>query len=702
MEYYHFNDFNIFFNNKKYENLFCTKTSKSLKTVTEYVNLPVSFDIETTNFNNNDRISFMYIWAFCFDGNVFYGRTWEDFIDLLKDIKNTLQLYNGKRYNKKIIIYVHNLSFEFQFMKKYIEFENVFFTEERKVLKAEKDCFEFRCSQFLSGLKLEYTSKLIKNYNIEKLVGNLDYSKIRHSETIIDDKEIEYLKNDVLIVNYYIREKIDEEKQIFNIPLTKTSYVRRYCRNNTIIKNNHYNMDYKKIINKLTVELDEMKLLNSCFSGGFNHSSSIYSYDELNFENDQLGEYDIVSSYPNVLCSEKFPMSKGEKIDISKITSEDFNKYLKYYNCIFRISFSDLEEKDGFEFEHFISTSKCEFLEDYEEDNGRIVKAKKVTIVLNEVDFKIINHFYKYDKNNIEISDLYIYKKDYLPRELIECILHFYYKKNNENDKIKREVSKTMLNSIFGMICTHFLRDKITWNKEDCSYYIKSIEEMDDNELLEIINKYNKDENRFLFYPWAIYVTSYAKQRLFSLISEMKYDYIYSDTDSIKCRNYKSHVEFIEKFNNRVNEKLMKCLKYRNIEYCEYLDNFGKFKFKGEIEFFKTLGCKRYIQKKNGIWELTVAGVGKEKAMEYIKMISDNKDQKIITNFNSNLIIPSNYTDKLTLLYVDDEKSGIIEDYNGKISTYESRSYVYMEPCKFSMCDMSQINYFLNIKLIDK
>ena len=51
----------------------------------------------------------------------------------------------------------------------------------------------------------------------------------------------------------------------------------------------------------------------------------------------------------------------------------------------------------------------------------------------------------------------------------------------------------------------------------------------------ETIEKYNNKKNRFLFYPWGIFVTSIARHNLWMAIIEFGDDYIYSDTDSINA-----------------------------------------------------------------------------------------------------------------------------------------------------------------------
>lgn len=76
--------------------------------------------------------------------------------------------------------------------------------------------------------------------------------------------------------------------------------------------------------------------------------------------------------------------------------------------------------------------------------------------------------------------------------------------------------------------------DENGWNQETPDYE-------------KLLNKYNKSKNRFSFYLWGIYVTSLAKQSLASGILELKYDFCYSDTDSVKFLNYEAHKDYFIK-----------------------------------------------------------------------------------------------------------------------------------------------------------
>ena len=191
------------------DNLKYTTTRKynyHTKTSIEYLNIECAFDIETTSTytKDNKKFAFMYLWGFGMGENgeyLKYGRTWNEFKDLLNLVANELNI----SINRRLVIYVHNLGYEFQFMRKLFEWESVFSVDDRKPIKAiTKGGFEFRDSYILSGFNLDTLAKNLVKHTNNKLVGNLDYSLIRNSKTLITDEEFKYMENDVTIILNYI------------------------------------------------------------------------------------------------------------------------------------------------------------------------------------------------------------------------------------------------------------------------------------------------------------------------------------------------------------------------------------------------------------------------------------------------------------------------------------------------------------------
>ena len=151
---------------------------------------------------------------------------------------------------KRVVIFIENEAFEFQFMRKYFDWEYVFSLDERRPVAALTTLgIEFRCSYILSGYSLEKIGENLMTYKCKKLVGQYDYSKIRHSDTPLTQTELNYCEMDVRVIMAYIQEKIEEDGSIANILLTNTSYVRQYVRRYTLYnKDPLISKDYKKII----------------------------------------------------------------------------------------------------------------------------------------------------------------------------------------------------------------------------------------------------------------------------------------------------------------------------------------------------------------------------------------------------------------------------------------------------------------------
>ena len=676
-----------------------------------YYNIPCAFDIETSSFfqqignNEPEKTAIMYIWTFSICGYVIMGRTWDEFLLLYDKLIKVLEL----NINKRIIVYVHNLSFDFSFFRKWLKWSNVFSIKERTPIYALTiDGIEFRCSYLLSGYKLEKIAEHLEHYKIKKLVGDIDYNLLRHSKTEITDKEKQYCINDVQIIIAYIAEKIIKDGGIQNIPLTKTGYVRNYCRNICFYPNGVYEPNtakealYKRLIHHLNLSSDEYFQLKRAFQGGFTHANPFY-IDEI-VEN--VSSYDFNSSYPSVLVSEKYPMSSSELF--TKISKDDFNYSIQNYCCLFEVEFFNLQS--AICYDSYISRYRCREVVNPICSNGRIVSAEHLKTTITEQDYIIISKFYKWDK--MKIANFRRYKRGYLPTDFIKAVLKLYADKTKLKGVSGMEIeylqSKEMLNSIYGMIVTDIIRDEILyidnkWENED-----KTISDLkSDIDYEKEIYKYNKNKKRFNFYPWGVWVTAYARKNLFTGIMEFKTDYIYSDTDSIKVINADKHKKYIEQYNFTQKMKLYAAMSYHKlpIDLIEPVTNKGDKKvlgiwdYEGTYKRFKTLGAKRYmIETEEGV-NITVAGLNKKVCVPYIIEHSPQNPFKFFTN---EMEIPSNFTGKQTHTYIDIERGGMCTDYNGVTSRYYEKSSVHLSASPYKM-SMTQefIDYVRNIKTME-
>lgn len=654
--------------------------------VGKYINLPISFDIETSSTVDScgNKIAFMYIWMFDFNGKIIMGRTWEEFAELYLGLVNKYHLSSSRR----MVIYVHNLAYEFQFISHIFEWKEVFSLKERKpVYAVTLQGVEFRCSYILSNKSLAEVGKSLLKYKVEKKVGDLDYKLIRHSSTPLTQKEIGYCENDVKVVVNYIKELLEKEN-ITKIPYTNTGYVRRACKENCAKTKSYF-----RKMKSLSIEPEEYVMLKRSFAGGFTHANANHTGKVI----ENVGSYDLTSAYPAVMLMEKFPMSAGEKVTVN--SSEEFLNYIKKYNCLFEISFEYLTPK--VDCDHYLSVSKCTGIS-IEEDNGRIVSARKVTTTITEIDYQIIEQCYSWD--SIKIGKMYIYRKGYLPKEIILSVLEF-YKKKTELKGIKEQEeeyqrNKGMLNSIYGMCVTDINKDKFLFENDEWKTEEVTVEEG--------MESYNKSNSRFIHYPWGVWITAYNRRNLWSAIIACGDDYIYSDTDSGKIKNYENHKEFFEKYNQLVEKKLRKLCEYYDLDWDDFQpkDKNGKrhligvFDFEGVYLKFKTLGAKRYMvmqytKNKKGKRKkeitMTVSGVNKKIAMPYLlkKYGSD-----VFEYFNDGLVIPAGHTGKNIHAYIDNEIEGEITDYLGNVGHYHEYSYIHLEESEYNLSlSEKYINY---------
>lgn len=198
----------------------------------------------------------MYIWMFGINNQVYYGRTWDEFVEFM--------ILIDKYVPEKKIVFVHNLAFEFQFFKSVLKVCEVMARKSHKVMRCEiEDCnIEFRCSYIMSNCALAGLPKLYA-LPVEKKVGDLDYTKIRTPKTKLTEKEMGYCEYDCLVVYYYILEELKTYERVDKIPLTSTGHVRRELKD-AVMDDYAYRNKVRRSIN---VDPHVYNLLVECFAG---------------------------------------------------------------------------------------------------------------------------------------------------------------------------------------------------------------------------------------------------------------------------------------------------------------------------------------------------------------------------------------------------------------------------------------------------
>lgn len=634
----------------------------------DYFNIPCAFDIETSSWcEDGEKRACMYIWQLGINGLCLLGRRYKELKTAIKKLKKKL----GFSIEKRLVIYVHDLRYEYQFIKNHFEFVDVFEVEERRPVRAlTKDGIEFRCSYMLSGKSLEKTADDLTKYKVKKAVGQLDYSKIRHSGTKLTDSEIEYCVNDIKVVMSYIQEKIEIDGGIDKIPMTNTGYVRRYCRSKCFGKGSS-RTKYSKFMKRLTLTEDVYSMCKDAFQGGYVHCNAYYSGDKLK----DVSSYDFTSSYPSsMIYFGGYPMSSPTKRKCK--TEDEYLYYAKRYACLAKVKFTNMRLKPDC-YMPPISESKCDGKITLT-DNGRVVNADVITTTITEQDYAVYIDFYDWD--SMTIIKMYTFDRGYLPTQLVESILELYEKKTMYKDVAGKEIeymmAKGMVNSTYGMCVTDI--------KKQC----------------DSIEDYNNSFNRFLYYPWGIWITAVSRRALFTGIKECGEDVVYCDTDCVKFLNLSNHIDYIERYNTEVVDKLTKALNYHGIDTNRISPKdiygnsrtLGVWSYEGTYDEFKAIRAKAYIYREKEKYVLSLSGVNKKEGVDYLKSIGDPIDE-----FNKSMCFPKGKTGKLCHTYIDEKVSGEVVDYFGNRGSYEELSYIHMEPAGYDMRVENEFIRFLDM-----
>lgn len=579
----------------------------------------VTFDIETTTYSeNNTPNGFMYIWQACVFGVCVYGRTWREFITLLKKLINVYKLDDSRC----LVIYVHNLGFEFQFMNDFLCSElgepKIFASQKRKPIYVKYPCgIEFRCSYKLSNMSLAKFCENELGCEYLKSEGDLDYRKIRTPYTYIDDCELSYAIGDVKCLYTAIKAKlVNENDTVKTIPLTNTGYIRRDCR-----KNCKKDRGYRGKFLRTRIYQKHYTLLKEASRGGDTHASRYYSGRIMS----DIDSYDFQSDYPAQMLLRKYPMTSFTNYGTPSSVGELEGLFDKYA-CLFRAGFEGIRIKEGFP-SPYIPFSKCDIRVNVIQDNGRVLTADKLSMTLTDVDWVIIKDMYEWD--SLYLTDVYISIYDYLPKPLTDSIMHFFRLKTEIKAQMKRAKneselenlaylyakSKNRLNSIFGMCFTDPVHEVIeydgTWN-----VIIPNIGES--------LEKFYTNYNSFLSYAWGVWVTAHARMHLHKFSTSIGGHEMYRDTDS--CKGFDFDIEAVKRFNQDV------------MVLCEnreaYVDCDGKRYYLGIAECetekepyakFVTLGAKKYCYEDSDGLHLTISGVRKKDGARELKQIENFK-----------------------------------------------------------------------------
>lgn len=698
------------------EGLIINKKGKSLLTV------PITFDIETTTLPvghpNNPRdymIAFPYLYQMFLCDTVFFCRTRTECFLMFSEIERCI-----KKHDIHIVCYVHNLSFEYQFMKSILKLnhEKTFLLKNRKVGKfeLESDTIIFRDSYLLSNMSL---AKFCENYNSQSYQKDkelIDYEIPRYPWTELSDDILYYSGMDVITLYHAVMSiMLKEGDSLKTIPMTNTGYVRRSYKKaclgtsyngGAFRKKSSDKFERKKsyrgmYMKKQQITLEQYNILLKAFRGGNTHANRYKAGRIIK----NVTSYDFASSYPAVMiCSDEFPMGKLMECTEDLSTQKDIEYYCKNYWLVLQCLFEDVSLRDNESTPvPYIPKSKVITTTfDGIYDNGRIIFQKTpFEFCFLGCEYPIIKNQYK---GKMKILKAFYTTKGYLPDEIRNECAEWYKKKTElkgvDGSEYEYMKSKNRVNSSYGMMVESIVKDVSEIDEETGEMVLrKPTDEESEN---QILSYYLPKNGKFLQYQWGVTVTALARVRLQELIDLTYKDFIYADTDSVKIENGEYYKKALEDYNNQWVAYAEKCkvpFKAFTIKGEEQI--LGIADFDGFYNRFITLGAKKYAYEsddkqkdgtiKKNVLHITIAGVPKKLGA---KLLSKLENFKCGMHFmiGADGSLEDRQSWKKRLFYNDDENFDLSID--GK--NIHIGSYIAMERTAYELSITDEYEELIN------
>ena len=564
----------------------------------------LALDIETSTLTREEEgkevpkavwLSYGYCNLYSYTGErveAGYFRTWDDF-------KKILQRYQQKFIGSRLLCFVHNLGYEFDFLLKNVSRPSKMLSNStHRVISCTLEDFkqiEFRCTLMLSMHTLRYLGEQL---GFEKL--HSDYRFILPSDDVTFNERV-YCITDCDVCAKYVVSLIKEFGKLRDIPYTKTGRVRKtfYQFYNDFYGKNKPEWDKLPPEDCYTAMLD-------AFAGGCVFSNPYFTGRIVY----NVHSYDITSSYPFAMLTEYFPYTIERKEDP---TLEDLNKPF----WIAKLRFENINSRYPWQ---WLSVSKMNDCDPATSQyfNGKLIQSKWIIRTITNVDYEMIKKTYTFD--NVEILEYYACEKyDKLPYPYIETIKIYAERKSRLKEIVKQtpksspdyirinaeyNLAKNDFNAIYGMSVQKIMQEEYTideyyqWHSKEKNY------------------KWSDKHIRRNFL-YGIYITAYARKNLLTAIIEnCPLTFVYCDTDSIKFVGE----DVFHDTNKNLPEEFAK---------IKSLSKLGRFDKDGDYSKFVTYGAKKYAYMENNDGEiyLTVAGLPHYKAgemqIEYHGQISD-------------------------------------------------------------------------------
>lgn len=529
------------------------KSQQKNHKMTKYATSYICLDTETSHIN--ETTSWVYQWAAKLGGLYICGRKPSEIITMMQTIAEHYEL----NANKKIILYIHNASYDLQYLKLFLrqydptaEFLAI---DSHSIIQCDVLGFKIICSYKLTNMSLAALSDKYADTYI-KAVGEIDYNIVRYQDQELSADDWFYMFSDVASQDDGIKGylKMQGYRYAYQAPITSTGFVRANCR-----KAAKAAEDWRDEFIDSQLELEQYYLCRQCFMGGVCIAS--FKYSGVTLRGDNLRHKDYTSSYPARQYINYFPVGAPSWYgDVE--TMQELDNLCNEYCCVFLLTIDNVHIKKGVT-APCIPSSKCIHLENPLKINGKVVYADTLTIAVCELDYKWIKRQYNFD--TLEVDKMLIFDRGEMPDWLKNEVFEYFKNKCTlkNSDPLLYMKSKNMLNSIYGMTATAIIRDIYKMDDD----FILTKKQQDEDEDENALNKYYRSYNNFMPYQFAIWTTAHARDALFTMIeqtgnsdgtdddlTDVYCNFLYCDTDSVFYLETPENKIRMEKYANECRE----------------------------------------------------------------------------------------------------------------------------------------------------
>ena len=527
----------------------------------------------------------------------YFFRTLEDFINF------------AKKFEDEIIIYVHNLPFEFSYLVEEYKIgvnhnKSIFRGKDPlKVVINDMPKVEFRDSLALLRKSIK---DLGEDIGLPKLTIN--YNRNLYYYSLLFGNDFDYNERDNIITMLSIADFFQNKAPIIGVnkikdlSITSTRFFKYYRK---FFADKHFPKKYDGSKARRNNSLDEdyefYNISRMAFRGGLVSVNPLYVPDDYNdnfWLYNSVYHIDVTSSYIYTMLNTKFPyFSKDDSVKIknkkvatglikflcneikengsdflhdagSKInTSNGISRIRGFYA---KIKLKNLRMKYDFDIPSIDSVRTSLSLDKYcETYHGKITEADELEMYVNDAVLESI--MIDYDFDDIECSYIiYTTKADHLPYyEIVYIMQQFFTKqllKNNKNTKSTDYlIAKSGLNAMYGIKVENPIKDKVAVRNNKIVVTQKANSLTNNNNQI-LFNEYviNNKNKKTDIYSDGVYISTISRLNLIKMkkyLKDIGCKPVYCDTDSLIFRiidnTEKEVFDKIKKYNNEITNSLL-------------------------------------------------------------------------------------------------------------------------------------------------